>query len=304
MIELSLLRHFIAVAQTGSFTRAADQLNASLSVVSRSIKRLEEDVGAKLLERTTRNAALTPAGKAFLAEALAIVGRVAVAADNARRIDQGALARLRIGICPSTEAQSPLVARGLFAFRQAWPAVALEFRSAIGTAVREELLASQLDVGVLQLSRAARTDLECQVIARSPLMVAVPAVWNLGQTRVHLADLSERPWILPSPKLAPVLYERLVDLCRAAGFEPKVAAFAEDSLTSGVMIECGLGVAFVNASHDDRGRAGDIDLVALDDVPDDFVAEAVVAWAPGASSPQVGELARCVAIAASSAAGR
>ena len=116
MLELSLLKHFIAVGRTGSFTRAAELLNASQSVVSRSVKRLEDQVGAVLLKRSTRTVKLTEAGETLLTEAEAIVGRLTAAAENVRRIGQGASAKLRIGVCVSTAAETSTIARGFQAF--------------------------------------------------------------------------------------------------------------------------------------------------------------------------------------------
>ena len=83
MIETLMLKHFAAVAHARSFTIAAKQLNVSQSVVSRSVKRLEELVGATLVERTTRSVAMTPAGEAYYAETRRLLDRLAVSTQNA-----------------------------------------------------------------------------------------------------------------------------------------------------------------------------------------------------------------------------
>src|SRR5579871_6668363 len=156
MVEVSLLKHFITVAQTGSFTRAAEILNTNQSVVSRAIKRVEEEIGSPLFERTTRNVRLTPAGEAFLSEALSVIDRLAVATSNARRIGRGEVARLKIGICPSTVVETPQISRGLQRFRDMWPKVELELELTIGNVQCEQLRAAEIDVGIMRPGRSHR----------------------------------------------------------------------------------------------------------------------------------------------------
>jgi DNA-binding transcriptional LysR family regulator len=296
MIDLALLKHFIAVAHTGSFTRASAQLHTSQSVVSRSIQRLESDIGTALFVRTTRNVRLTPAGQAFLAEALAIVDRLAVATSNAQRIGQGAATRLSIGVCPSTESETLQISRGLLVFRNAWPEVTVTVRAEIGTHLLQALRAAEIDVGILQPTRFDREGLEWRSIARARLMVAIPRVWNLRKKRLRLEELRERPWIMPNPKLASAQYDRLVNLCRTAGFEPRIVALTEDRITSRIMIGSGLGAAFVHVSkpHD----ADEYELVALDHMPGVFATETIIAWAAGSSSTHIRDFARNVVDAA------
>jgi DNA-binding transcriptional LysR family regulator len=131
MLELSLLKHFAAVAQSRSFTGAARILQTSQPVISRSIQRLEDVVGTQLVERSTRSVELTAAGQALFRDAQFLLCRAAVATENARLIGQGDHARLRIGICPTTE--SPELARGIADFLEIWPHVDLRL-SNIGSA--------------------------------------------------------------------------------------------------------------------------------------------------------------------------
>jgi DNA-binding transcriptional LysR family regulator len=290
MIEFSLLKHFIAVAQTGSFTRASEQLHSTQSVVSRSVKRLEDEIGTELLARTTRNVNVTPAGEAFLAEAISIVNRLAVARSHAKRIGRGETANLRVGVCPSTESDSPRIWRGLAGFRQAWPLVDLELKTTLSPLQVLALRAAEMDVGILRPGDGDRTGLEWRVIARAELMVAIPRVWNMRKTQIRLDELRDKPWIMPNPKIAPARFDRLVNLCREYGFEPNIAGLAEDLITSRIMIGCGLGAAFVNVSmpHDRE----EYEVVPLKKLPAGWAAETIVAWAAGSNSVQIDELVR------------
>ena len=298
MIELSLLKHFIAVARTGSFTRASETLNASQSVVSRSVKRLEDQVGTVLLERSTRNVKLTKAGEALLCEGEAIVARLTATSENVRRIGQGAAPKLRVGVCSSTADETRTISRGFQTFREAYPLIDLELTAAIGPAQHRAILAGEMDVGIMRGSGTRHEGLDWQVIARDPLALAVPSVWNLGKTHVRLEEMRDRPWIMPDPRLAPSPYEWQIRLCREAGFEPRIVAVVDDRLTSGIMIACGMAAAFSNNRRVGKQDAG-VDYVSVEGLSELFVSDVVVAWATGSESSQVMEFVRCVVEAAS-----
>ena len=297
MIDLPLLKHFIAVAEALSFTRAADQVHASQSVVSRSIQRLEDHVGAALFERTTRSVRLTPAGEAYLDEARRIFERLALAASNARFIAQGGHATLNIGLCVSADPETPQLVRGFQAFRAAWPNVDVKVTSVMRNVQAQALRAADIDVGVMQLSRVDCDGIAWEVIARDPLVVAVPGLWKLGKRHLTLEELRDRPWIMPDPALGPDMHQIQLELCRAAGFEPRVAGFANDLVASKIMIACGLGAAFV-FDRGARQHVDQVEIVTLEGVSEHFISETVVAWATESTASHVREFTRCILEAA------
>src|SRR5438128_10908530 len=90
-MELRHLRYFVAVAEAGSLTVAAEQkLHTSQPSLSRQIRDLEDEVGAQLLRRSARGIELTPAGRVFLDHARSVLSQVEAAAEAARRVAQPA----------------------------------------------------------------------------------------------------------------------------------------------------------------------------------------------------------------------
>ncbi len=294
MFDLSLLSHFIAVARTRSFTRAAEMLNTSQPVISRSIRRVEEHVGAPLFERTTRQVKLTPAGDAFLAEAMAMVDRLSVATDNARRISRGGEAKLRIGICPSADPETARIALGFNAFRSRWPQADVKLTTRMRNVQAQALRTSEIDIGIMLMSRTDCEGIEWRVIARDPLVAVVPKAWGLRGTSVALHALRDRPWIMPHPDISPDMHHVQMELCRSAGFEPRVVAYSEDALTARMMLAFGLGAAFVY-HHGVRGQEDHAQFMAIEGIPDLFFSETVVAWAAGSTSALVSDFVQCVA---------
>jgi DNA-binding transcriptional LysR family regulator len=294
VIENYLLQHFISVAQTRSFVQAALEAYASPSVISRSIKKLEEAMGVTLFERTTRSVTLTPAGTAFLVEATAILDRLAVATENARRIAHGETARLRIGVCTTAEPEVGRIARGLYAFRARWPNVRVALQTIMFHEQADALRTAKIDVGIMRLSRVDSEGLEWGVISRQSLAVTVPTRWNLPSRSVRLEDLRARPWIMPDPEISPEMYRFQMEVCRGAGFEPQVACLARDTFCGRLMLESGMGAALL--FRQPSVQPGSLSqIMMLEGVSEHFRSDTVVAWASGSNSQHIKDLAADIA---------
>src|SRR3954469_23775562 len=101
MPDIRQLRPFIAVAEAVSFRRAADRLPTVQPPLSKAIQRLEEELGAKLLERTHRSVELTAVGERFLEEARLVVLQMDRATHTAKMLAKGMIGRLLVGFVPS-----------------------------------------------------------------------------------------------------------------------------------------------------------------------------------------------------------
>lgn len=294
MLELALLRHFVAVARNRSFTRAARELQASQPVISRSIQRLEDVVGTGLVLRSTRSVELTPAGEALLRDAQFLLGRAAVALENTRRIGQGISARVRIGICPTTE--SPELAKGLADFRARWPQVDLRLSSLGTNNLPEALRSGEIDAGIMQMDSPWPEGIVGRIIASYRLVVAVPAEWGFDECKpISLMDLKDRPWLMPTREQATSWHDALLEMCRRAGFEPRIVGTVEDPLTARLMIGSGAGATFFH----DQGRrdwsSEAIDLLQFTDPQIPPPSRTAFVHVEGASSQQIADLGACLA---------
>ena len=125
-VELRWLRSFLAVAEEHHFSRAARRLNLAQPALTAHIQNLEESVGAKLFERSNRMSGLTPAGRALLPEARAIVERAEALGRTARRAARGEAGILRIGFIPP--ATIPQVADAVRRFTRELPEIEVSVR--------------------------------------------------------------------------------------------------------------------------------------------------------------------------------
>jgi DNA-binding transcriptional LysR family regulator len=148
-MELRHLRYFIAVAEELHFGRAAQVLGISQPPLSQQIQALEQEVGARLFERTNRRVELSEAGRLFLEEARLALAQVDKAADVARRAQLGELGELKIGFTSSAPFNST-IPQAIFSFRQRFPAVHLNLREMSSTQVADALVDGKIEVGIMR----------------------------------------------------------------------------------------------------------------------------------------------------------
>ncbi len=146
-MELRQLRTFVAVAELRHFARAASLCNLSQPAVSHQIALLEEELGAKLLNRATRRVSLTVAGEVFLEEARRILGAVDRAHERMQEVARGAIGRIRLGASatPGLYLLPPLLAR----YRSEHESYDLRYEIAPVHAIAERVARNDLDMAVV-----------------------------------------------------------------------------------------------------------------------------------------------------------
>lgn len=195
-MELRHLRYFIAVAEELHFGRAAQVLGISQPPLSQQIQALEQQVGARLFERTNRRVELSEAGRLFLHEARLVLAQVDKAADVARRAQLGELGELKIGFTSSAPFNAS-IPQAIFAFRQAFPAVHLNLQEMSSTEVAESLVDESIQVGLMR-PLPLPDSLSVIELMREPLVAVLNAGHRLveGSERgLYLAQLAEEPFV-------------------------------------------------------------------------------------------------------------
>ncbi|MFP3494182.1 LysR substrate-binding domain-containing protein [Pseudomonas sp. SIMBA_059] len=249
-MELRHLRYFIAVAEELHFGRAAQVLGISQPPLSQQIQALEQEVGARLFERTNRRVELSEAGRLFLQEARLVLAQVDKAADVARRAQSGELGELKIGFTSSAPFNSS-IPQAIFAFRQAFPAVHLNLQEMSSTEVAESLVDESIQVGLMR-PLPLPDSLGVIELMREPLVAVLNAGHPLvdGSERgLHLAQLAQEPFVFFPRTYGSGLYAQLLNLARDAGFSPHFAQEAGEAMTIIGLVAAGLGVSVLPASY-------------------------------------------------------
>lgn len=215
-IELRHLRYFIAVAEEGSFIRAAERrLHTAQPSLSRQIRDLESEVGVKLLERKARGIMLTAAGQIFLDNARLVLMQLDATVEAARRAEQPKKPGFVLGFLAGQEVI--WLSETLRILQELAPGVDITISSLSSPELANALMQNRMDVALLR--RETQTSgLAFKFLIKEPMVVILPANHRLAKHRtIKLRDLSRETFIAGSTKLAPVLRSRVKEYAAKSG---------------------------------------------------------------------------------------
>ncbi len=272
-MELRQIRYFVAVAESGGFSRAAQRLHVSQPPLSTQVRRLEEELGVTLLERGSRGVTLTGAGEVFLEGMRAALARIERARTEARCAAHGGAGRLSIGFV--SIADYGILPPALKRFRAGHPQVEIQLHELTTDAQVRELRAAGIDLGI-GLAPVDEPDIAFEPLLREALVLAVPAGHPAAKGRgaADLRAFARESFIVPPRDLAPGLYDLTIQRCRTAGFAPRITQHARQMQTVIGLVASGMGCALVPASVRGlrrpgvrycslRGRAANVELGLL-----------------------------------------
>jgi DNA-binding transcriptional LysR family regulator len=293
-VELRHLRYFVAVAEESSFTGAARRMHVTQQVLSVQVRQLEDAIGVRLLERTSRGAELTPAGAAFLGAArdtLASLDRAVAAARNAASAVSGELA---VGLSVAAGGELPTAL--LAAFQRAEPQVAIRLRTFELMQPAAGLLDHSTDVSFVRPPVAA-PGISLRKLAEEPRVFVLPSGHPLAvRPSLTMADVAGLPWIAAEPAIDGTDPGRWRDEWlmrpRPGGDQPIIGAVARTIDEWREHIVAGRGISLCPASAEVFYARPGLAFVRADGVPP---AVLCVAWRGGAASPLVQRFIEVVA---------
>ena len=173
-IELRHLRQFVAVAEEGHVTRAAERLGMQQPPLSQRIKAIETELGVQLFGRKARGVELTEAGRVFLDRARAMIAQYESAFEATRSAARGEQGQLCIGVMP-TAPFHPFVPFVIRAFRVAFPLVTLTLDECLKKEAVARLRDNQMDVAFMRAALENSDDLVLNPLLVEPMVVALPS---------------------------------------------------------------------------------------------------------------------------------
>jgi DNA-binding transcriptional LysR family regulator len=241
-MELHQLRYFVAVAREGSMTQAAASLFLAQPTLSIQIRKLEQDVGAKLFERLARRVQLTAAGEALLAHAERALAEMERGREQVAEVVGVRQGRVALGVLPSVGAH--LLPAVLAAFRADHPAVTVRMVEHDVSRDFEQLVQSgELDMAVTRMP-VTLAGLGYRTLVHEPIMALLPPGHPLqGRAGVALRELADADFVCMRGGYG--LRELADQLCARAGFTPRVVIeTGQLSIVHG-MVRSGVGVALL-----------------------------------------------------------
>ena len=269
-MELRHLRYFVAVAEEGSFTVAAERrLHTAQPSLSRQIRDLEHEVGAQLLVRSARGVELTDSGRAFLDHARLALAQVEAAGEAARRVAQPAKPTFALGFLTGQEMD--WLPEAMRILRDELPNIEVSVSSQYSPELAQGLLRGKLDVAFMR-REAHMPDLEYKVVVKDPLIVVMPGDHRLAsQDSVALQQIARETFIGMS-NTAPTLQLTIDEYLERSGMDLRPAHRVDNLAMAMSLIASTRGVAllplyaknflpFSVTSRPLRGEPPTIDLV-------------------------------------------
>ena len=250
VMELRHLQYFVAVAEEGTFTRAAARVHVAQPGVSAQIRQLERELGHQLLDRSGRSVRLTEAGAAVLLHARAALSAAARMRDVADELAGLLRGHLTIGTVTSINSDQLDLPTFLAEFHRDHPEVEITLTTDNSEQLISLLRVGRLDLAVLGLGRALPRDLDLHVITSEPLVAAVAADHPLARrAAVTLAALVRYPLI--SLPRGTGLRGSLDDACAGFALTPDIRFEAADPRVLADLAARGFGAAVVPRSITD-----------------------------------------------------
>lgn len=240
-MEIHQLTYFVAVAETGSFSRAAERCNIAQPSLSQQIQKLEQELGEPLFDRLTRRVVLTDAGRALLPRAISILAELQDIKHAMKQETDVSRGALNVGFIPTI---APFVLpRVIQRFSSDFPHARLSVHEDLTESLVRDLVDGKLDVGITSTpihNRLIRTE----ELLSEPLLVASSRSHDITtRASIHVAELDDFPFIALSEMHC--LGEQVQSFCYQQNLELKIVCNTSQLSTVQNCVANGLGVSLV-----------------------------------------------------------
>jgi DNA-binding transcriptional LysR family regulator len=264
-VELRHLRYFVAVAEELHFTRAAARLGIMQPPLSLQIKQLERELGASLFHRLTRGVELTEAGAFLLEDARRILDQVERAKAGVQSRARGEAGVIHLGFAGAVFFQ-PMVPNIVRAYRERYPGVVLSPEQSNTPRLVAALRSREIDVAFVRPPVGDEDDLAVEPLVEEPMVIVLPSSHpRAGDRSMPISALADETFVLVPQSIGVILHDAVIDLCRAAGFSPKLGQEAPQIPSIVHMVAAGFGVSIVPQSIE-QIRAEGVTFVPIEGV--------------------------------------
>jgi LysR family hydrogen peroxide-inducible transcriptional activator len=261
-MEMHQLRYFVAVARTGTFSRAAGECHVAQPSLSQQIQKLESEVGERLFERTQRRAILTPAGALFLPHALSILETAEQGRQEIREMSGEIRGKILLGALPTIAPYFlPEIIR---LFREKYRGVELIFHEETTLQLLRGLEENELDLALIS-DAAPNPRIRIENLFSEELLLCLPAGHALVDQRVVVAaDLQQEKFILMQE--GHCLGAQAQRFCQSKGLRPQISCRSAQIATVLAMVQAGLGISLIPEMARQQGPDAGVVYRSLDGI--------------------------------------
>jgi len=248
-MELRHLRYFVAVAESGSMTRAAQRLGIQQPPLGQQIRALEDELKVQLFTRAPKRIALSVAGQVFLEEARHILASAGEAIEKVRRFDRGEQGLLSVGFT-SSATMHPVTPRILEAFSHAYPLAKIEVEERETYELILSLQKRKLDAAFMRFVPPELAGLTGTALLDEDMLLAIPNSHPLARKRtaVTLKMLSGEGFVLYRRPDGFGIFDWMTAALAKHGFVPRIARETPRLMAAVNIVAAGGGISFIPAS--------------------------------------------------------
>lgn len=239
-MDIGLLQTFLAVVEEGSFSRASRRLFRSQPAVSLAVKRLEEEVGERLLDRSSKSLTLTDAGELVLGYARRYAGmerELAVALEELRDRESG---KLTVG---ANESTALYLLTHIERFRKQYPRIKVEIQRHLSSRIPEAVLHGAVELGAISYDPKHPQLSAKEIYTDSLTFIVSPSHRHAGKDNVSIRELGDETFI--AHNVVSPYRERVIDTFREFGVPLDMSVEMPTIETIRKLVQVNLGVAFL-----------------------------------------------------------
>lgn len=249
-MNLRQLRYFLAVAEEGSFSKAAAALHMTQPPLSLAVSQLEKELGARLLERHTHGVSKTEAGEYLAANGFQLILRAGRIESHVKALGQGLTGRLHIASVPSFSWSGlpPLLKN----YAEQSPGVEVELSDPAPAEVLSQVSSGLADVGFVatgntgSLRDSTAADLRVALVQEMPLVAVLPPGHRGAPETIDLSSLMDETWMVPQRYAGfPGLIELIEDVWAAMGKRPATVRTVATLQTAIPLVAAGMGISIM-----------------------------------------------------------
>lgn len=238
-MDIKQLVYFLKISEEKNITKAAEKLHIAQPHLSHQLKLLEEELGVKLVERSTRKFQLTKAGEMLLHRSEQIVELMNSTVKELKDFSEGIIGTLSIGTIASSG--DTLLPVRVNSFNKKYPKINFEIRECSTIEILDMLRSGIIEIGIIRTPLNS-DEFETIYLPNEPMVAAANREEHLAFNKdsIDLIDLADKPLLVHRR------YENMiVEACKRAGFEPRVLCKIEDTKSILLWANTGMGVAII-----------------------------------------------------------
>ncbi|WP_102349108.1 LysR family transcriptional regulator [Bacillus sp. Marseille-P3661] len=244
-MDIRQLRYFIAIAEEGTITKAADKLHMAQPPLSRQLKLMEEELGIMLFERNKKKkVTLTLQGELFLEKAKQILFSLEEGIKEVKQFGDQISGTLAIG---STVYCAPLMVTALTNFRKQYPDLRFNIWEGNSTRLAELLENRKIDIAI-SAGPFSKTNIEIQKLSEDPCVLVVPTNFHFEEDLIDVSVIATLPLILLRPSFGGGLYDQIINEFLRRNIEPNILCVCHDSAMLLNLVSTGFGATVIPSS--------------------------------------------------------